>query len=395
MDGGFAENKRIIVEELAQRCIEREKQGPDVIAIQRAIQEAKNALTQFRQYQEIIQYYNEAVDRIRALQRAYDVKPSFPFNTRAGQEAYLDAAMARDTSARGIKFKNYRTTRLQNDINLITNLNLQLQVIAIRGYKAITDLREHVTNQVIIYDVQGLESSKVYQATLTENEFLELLSVKPQYNSAANLSKINPENYKGISLTVDFNTIEKEFSRVYSRDPLYLMLSPYIAAPRGQKLRPSEAWEIYSQAKTVFGKQATPSEDVFHEFVGEWLLMKTAKFQRFADAEPTSHFSTLPFYSGGDTTTFSNYVVVQNKNSSSSFREAKIHIKTVYNGLQYIEEVFASGGKVDEEKVKKLFTAYNLRDVPDVVIAEAFLSADKAASDFITRSVAALNGKVS
>ena len=44
MDGGFAENKRIITEELAQRCIEREKQGPNVIAIQHAIQNAKNAI---------------------------------------------------------------------------------------------------------------------------------------------------------------------------------------------------------------------------------------------------------------------------------------------------------------------------------------------------------------
>lgn len=394
MDGGFAENKRIITEELAQRCIEREKQGPNVIAIQHAIQNAKNALTQFRQYREVMQSYNDAVERIQALQNAYDIKPSYPFNTWKGQEAYIDAAMAQDTSVQGIKFKNYRATRLQIDMNLITNLNIRLNSIAMAGYKAITNLREHITNQVIIYDVQGLNNSKIYQATLTEDEFLKLLSVKPQYNPAAQLRTFRADSYKGMTMQVSFDNIEKNFALVHSRDPLYLMISSYINANSGKKLRPSAAWEAYTQAKTIFGDHGVPSEEAFHDFMGNWLLMKIGKYQRYTDTKVTSSFSTLPFYSGGDTTTFSNYVVVQNKNSSSSWAEAGINIQTVYNGLQYIEEVFASGGKVDEEKVRMLFTAYNLRDVPEGVITEAFLSADKVASDFIARSVAALNGTI-
>ena len=378
-----------IVDTLAKELEKQEKQNPNIQAINEAIKRAKKIREQLISNGREMNSYNEAVERIQKLQQAFNTQLSYPFNTEDAQNAVIDAKI---NASENTYYINYRKNKMEDDIALIRKLNQRIEKLGIEGYSAIMDLREKITGQTIIYAVQGFKNkNSIYHEYIEENEFLTLLKSKVQYTDFMQLRKISPE-YKNAYLQIDFQSIQKKYKTIQSRDKLYEMISKYVSEKSGKKLKPSKAWEAYTEAKMLIGKQPDDiSEDELKSFLGKWLMMQSATYERRMPKGKTakSSLSSLTFYQGGDTSTYSKYVAIQNK--SSNVFEAGINIQTIYNGLNYIYETFPNNGEIDIEAVKQLFTASNLSDMPNNIVTEAFNVANEYAQEQITKNIQALN----
>lgn len=385
------ENLNTIIDTLSEELYKREQQGPDVVLIKKAIKTAKDAYAEMVKKSKDLDYYNSCVNRIRKLQEATSLTKSFPFNTEDSDNAIIQQKI-RET--KGQYYQNYYKSRFQKDVDFVKSKNKEIESVGIKGYTAIMNLREQLTGQTIIYGVRGTGSKKVdrYEAYIKEDEFLQLLKSKPQYTSWTSLRTIDKE-YKGAYLNVSLEEISRRYERVKSTDIFYTLVSKYASTEKNNKLRVSEIWEMYSEAKTIFRGRTNITEEEFERFMGERLALKKAKFKRYSTHEISedASFSTLSFYQGGDTSTYSKYVAVQNK--SSSIFEAGVNVKTIFNGLRYITEIFKDGYEIDPYEVKKLFTAIGLENVPKNVSAKAFRIANSHAQRQISRAVKLLNGK--
>ena len=378
-----------IVDTLAKELEKQEKQNPNIQAINEAIKRAKKIREQLISNGREMNSYNEAVERIQKLQQAFNTQLSYPFNTEDAQNAVIDAKI---NASENTYYINYRKNKMEDDIALIRKLNQRIEKLGIEGYSAIMDLREKITGQTIIYAVQGFKNkNSIYHEYIEENEFLTLLKSKVQYTDFMQLRKISPE-YKNAYLQIDFQSIQEKYKTIQSRDKLYEMISKYVSEKSGEKLKPSKAWEAYTEAKMLIGKQPDDiSEDELKSFLGKWLMMQSATYERRMPKGKTtkSSLSSLAFYQGGDTSTYSKYVAIQNK--SSNVFEAGINIQTIYNGLNYIYETFPNNGEIDIKAVKQLFTASNLSDMPNNIVTEAFNVANEYAQEQITKNIQALN----
>lgn len=407
-------NYQNLIDTLSSNLAEEEQKAPRVEEIRAAIIEAKNAKKEMQFFLKNVKAYNAAVDRIQEIQNLYNsrtytkegkerIKLAYPFNTNDAEKALIQEKMEKQNDTKNLQ---YIKSRLQNDMDLINQKHKRLTEVSNRGYSAIMHLRELLTTQTIIYAVQGVQSgNKRYQEFITEDQFLNLLMSKPQYNTYSQIRKfdVQKQNFDSFSLQVDFNKIINEADyldkekkiQVHSRDPLYKAISSYVHGENGKKLKESAAWEAYTEARRYFRNKTEIDEKDFEIFMGEWLAFKHATFQRLNQTknEKTS-FSSLAFYQGGDTSTYSKYIGIQNKSSSGTFAEAGVRIQTIYQALLYIEQTFPENQKINPENVKKLFTAYNLQNIPSGLATDAFIIANNYAQEMIEKNVAALNIKI-
>lgn len=378
-----------VVEQRVEEELKVELQkAPDIQRIQFLVKQAKSCRQEFEAYKGQMDAYNEAVGRVQALQRLAKLPKKYPFDT-----VQAERALEKRVGLMGDGLRAYSESRLQSDLDFINALNHTLSAIARKGYVTIMELRQKVTRQAIVYAIQGIKNtSTVYQRILDEEEFLDLLSVKPQYSSWNKLTTFKGENFYGFNLRVDYEkTTEIAIEIKISRDALYKAISNYAVGPKGKKLRPSYAWEAYTEARRVFGEDVNSvSMEAFDDFMGAWLLKGQEKYMSYAADAPggkLTSLSSLRFYQGGDVASSSKYIMYQNKSSNTENFEASVSTQAIYNGLLAIEDVFDTGGQVNPTKVKMLFTAYELSDMPRNIVTEAFLIANEYAQENIEQVI--------
>ena len=392
-----------IVSTLEKELIEAEKKDVNVLQIRKAINNAILSYNKFNMQKSKLELYNNAVERITKMQSFFEnqnIKNSlkYPFQTEASENAYYEELISQSI------YKEYHKKQLAADMALINSFNNEFLPVVIEGYKSILALRKLLTGQEIIYAVQGIDGSRIYQEYLREEDFIQLLSIKAQYNNQAYLKQFNAENFSGgSSLVIDFDKIAKKFnyefqSKLKSRDLLYRAISNYVQDSNGKKLSSSSAWEFYTEARRIFTN--TSDENLgrsaqFKSFMGKRLAAfqgKGVTFKSYNGSEKglRRNISTLNFYKGGDTQTFSKYVLIQNKSSVKGM-EAGINISTVYNGLKYINEIFVADNNINVKKVKELFLATSLKGMGNNIATESFKIANKKARESIEKVIKILN----
>ena len=400
-----------IVATLAEKLKKKEEEDINVKELREAIAKAVDVYQQFNIYKTKLQRYNIVVERVSKLQNFLKdfednhKKLKYPFFTKASEEAVYKTRIAQAT-----ELKNYQDSRqLKSDLAYLNSFNNDFLPLVKEGYKAIMNLRKLLTGQEIIYAVQGVNGSRIYQKYLREEEFLELLNLKTQYGITIPIRQFKEKTGEntfggGPQLIVDLDKIiekyEKDYTtigKVYSRDPLYRVISSYTQGESKKKLSTSAAWEVYTEARRIYRDATYESlinDEGFKSFIGDRIaaFSGATKFEYYRDkGTATAALSSLHFYKGGDTSTLSDYVQIQNK-SSVGDRGASINVLTVYNCLQYIDEIFSTGGKrIKASDVKRLFTAEGLQGLAKNIATEAFIRANSLAKKNIEDKIRALN----
>lgn len=367
--------------------------------------------------QDIFVNYNRAIQRLQNLRnmkkRVNAILAENPnFRTKRSKELLnkqvlwsMDGENLQELSS----FNNgindaYIKNREKADEQRLDMYGTILEGMVKEGYAAIMNLRRVLTNQEIIYAIegQGSASDRMYQAFVSEDDFLEILYINPH------AQRENKKDFeKARSLRVDFKKI-KEKGRVNStgvgntpivfgsRDHLYNIISSLIndSAPNKLKGKP-DAWECYTEARWIFGYRTTQRAAV-EDFVAQWVAFHSSNVTiQSAIASSGSGggttMSNLAFYRGGDVTSNDEHVMIQNKRSSSSTSEAQVTINSVRNALKYIVEIFNTGKSINVDAVKRLFTATGLSAMPGNAVATAFEIANNYAQSQIDRTVSALN----
>lgn len=379
----------VLTARLAKQAQEAEQQSLNVQSIFNLVNKAREDVTALDIFSKRLDGYNAAVQRVSTLEQLVKHKIE-PFEVKDVQEGFFKEVHA-----------SYSKEKLQEDFNNIQIANEELTKLSVNGYKTIMALREKVTHQKIAYAVRNLDgTTKAYDLYLEEEDFVNLLSSKPRYAKYTKVKTIG-KNFTGASLNINFSSkdlLKDDPQAVFvskSTDFLYKGLSRFIGGQKSVKLRPSAAWEVYSEARLVFGTQNPIKYEVLREFVVNWLTrgkMKYSTFDKEVGEGRVASLSSLRFYQGGDTASSSQYVMYQNKQVQKD-REASVSIKTIYNGLKNILEVFDTGGRVNEKYVIQLFTADFSNTVAEIG-EDAFFVANKYAQEQIQKTIKELNASM-
>lgn len=391
----MASNLDKIVKKLSSELEKKEKEDPTAQEIQLAVEQVKKAKQVLDGFKSQIQDYNNTAEHILQIQnlmkdtrKEIDNKTSLArkFWTKDTEDAYYKKYLG----------KTYLESRaeIETNLTLINKFNKSILKPTKEGYKAIMNLRKIVTGQEIIYALQSKDGNKTWQTYVEEEKYLRMVGAKTNILTTP-ISKIS-DNFAGANIQVKDEKIKKAAKAVHvkSRDAVYQAISKYThSSAKDNKLKTWEAWEAYTEARAMGIK----SEDQMGSFIIDYLsrgdiFIPKLSFDNKSGmlTEAQASFSTLAFYRGGDTATFSKFVMVQNKSTSDYWEGANIGVGSVYTALCYICDIFKSGVEVDVNKVLTLFTT-NFKDMPQSILSIAFKEADNYARQKIISSISKYN----